>query len=59
MVPELNIPEDVEASAKVRKLVAAVRVSKEEVGMVTFDFLMKITELQLKLQPMPPPEVWE
>jgi len=45
LVLELNIPEDAEVSAKVRKLVVAVRASKEEVGRMTFDFQMKIVEL--------------
>jgi len=56
---KLNIPEDVEASTKVRKLAAAVHASKEEVGRVTFDFQMKIAELQLKLQLKNPPKVWD
>jgi len=45
----LNIPEDVEASTKVRKWAAVICTSKDEVGKVTFDFEMKIVELQLKL----------
>lgn len=48
-VLELNILEDAKASAKVRKLVVAICESKDEVGMVTFDFQMNISKLQLKL----------
>ena len=58
-IPKLNILNDVEALAKVRKIVFVVRVSKEEVDKVTFDLQMKIDELQLKLQLTTPLEVWE
>ena len=50
-VLELGIPDDAEASTKVRKLVVAVCASKEKVDKVTFDLRMQIDELQLKLQP--------
>lgn len=58
-VPEMNIPDNAEASAKVRKLAATVRASKEKVDKVTFDVQMQITEMQLKLQLITLPEVRE
>lgn len=42
IVPKLNIPEDSTATAKVRKLVAAVCASKDDISRVTFDFQMNI-----------------
>lgn len=44
-VPKLHILEDVEASTKVRKLASVVCTLKDEVGRVTFEFSMKISEL--------------
>ena len=48
-IPELHIPEDAATSAKVQKLADVVRQYKDEVGQVTLDFQMKISQLQLKL----------
>ena len=45
--------------AKIKKLAAGVHEAKVEVGRVQFELNMKITELQLKLHPTTPPEVWE
>ena len=56
-VPELHILEDTQPEANIRKLAAGVCEAKEEVGKVTFEFNMKIVELQLKLQPTTPLEV--
>lgn len=53
-VPDLGIPNDAEALAKVKKLVVAVHASKEKVEKVTFDLKMQIDELQLKLQSSTP-----
>lgn len=58
-VPELHIPEDAQVDAKIRKLAAGVQEARAESGRVNFEFNMKIAELELKLQPMNFPEVWE
>ena len=49
-VPELGIPDDADASTKVRKLAAAVCASKEKVNKVTFDLQMQIAEMQLNVR---------
>lgn len=55
----MNIPDDVKASAKVRKLATAVCTLKEKVDNVTFDLQMQIAKLQLNLQPITLSEVQE
>ena len=59
IVPDLHILVDAQSEAKIRKLVASLREAKVEVGRVQFELNMKITELQLKLQPTTPPEIKE
>lgn len=58
-VPELGIPDDVEALAKVKKLATVVCTSMEKVDKVIFDLRMQIDELQLNLQLTTPLEVRE
>jgi len=55
----LHIPDDAHAKMKVRKLFVAMRDATDGVGHFTFEFQMKISELQLKLQPTTPPRVQE
>ncbi len=59
LVPELHIPEDAQLESKVRKLANGVHEAIAKVGRVTFEFNMNIVDLQLKLHPTTPPEVWE
>lgn len=44
---------------KIKKLVTVVRETKAEVHWVQFELNMKITEMQLKMQPTTPSEMWE
>ena len=58
-VLEIHILEDAQLEAKIRKLAAGVCETGTQVGHITFEFNMKIAELQLKLQPTTPPKVQE
>jgi len=51
-VLELHIPEGAQPEEKIRKLATGVHEAKAEVNRVQFELNMKITELQLKWQPM-------
>lgn len=50
-VTELQILEDAQLKAKFRKLAFGVREARAEVGQVTFEFNVNITELQLNCSP--------
>ncbi len=59
IVPKLHIPQEVSVETKISKLATVVRDTKMEVAMVQFELNLKITKLQLKLQPSTPLEVRE
>lgn len=59
IVPELHILEEAPLGAKIKKLVVSVYDAKTEVAKVQFALNLKITELELKLQPSTSLEVRE
>lgn len=56
---ELNILVETTSTEKIQKLATAVKESQDEIVRVRFEMQLQISELQLKLQPMTPPEVRE
>jgi hypothetical protein len=59
MVPELAIPAEAPAEARIQRLAAGVREAREEMAKVQLELNLQIAELQLKAQPSTPPEVRE
>lgn len=56
-VPEMDVREEEPVEDKVTKLGLAIKESKKMIVDVHFKYELKISELQLKLQPSTPPQV--
>lgn len=56
---DLLIQMEVASKEKLHKLAATVKESKAEVERVKFEMQIQVPDLQMKLQPTTPPEVWE
>jgi len=58
-LPQLQILAEVTSVEKIQKLASLVKEWKEEIGKVCFNIQLKISEIQLKMQPTTPSEVKE